>query len=127
MAQYKKDRHAFKYRVIFSSLQNVDLPNGMTVQKPVELFKRWAAIHNASANYIQTLEGFDRRKDLVIAVNATYKDPITFDMDTDAMTVTVNGHDYFIRVVDADEQADLDGFHLIYLRKKEYQTDSGGV
>lgn len=123
MANYKKDRHAFKYRAHFNTTELVDLPNGSTVSKTVEKFSRWAAIHKASAQYIQTLEGFDRRKDIVIAINAIYKDPIDFDFDFEAYSVTLKGKEYDIRLVDADEGVDLTGFHLLYLRKKEYQTD----
>lgn len=122
MATYKKDRHAFKWRATFNTTENVDLPNGLTTTIPVAQFSRWAAIHKASATYIQTLDGFDRRTDIIIAINAIYKDVITFDMDWDAYTITLRDRDYVIRYVDADEGVDLNGFHLLFLRRKDYQT-----
>lgn len=123
MAVYKKDRHAFKWRITFNKPELVDLPNGMTIEKPVEDFKRWAAVHKASATYIQTLDGFDRRYDIILAVNSIYKDKINFDFDYTLYTVTFKEREYIIRILDLDEGVDLRGFHLIYLRRKDYQTD----
>jgi len=123
MANYAKDRHAFKWRVNFNTTKRVDYDNGMSGTVPVVAFSRWAAIHKASATYISSLEGFDRRTDIVIAINAIFKDPIQFDMDFEAYSVTLRGKEYTIRMVDADEGVDLTGFHLLYLRRKDYQTD----
>lgn len=123
MASYAKDDHVFKYRATFNTTKQVEYDNGMTGTEPVVAFSRWAAIHKASAQYIQSLEGFDRRTDIVIAIKAIFKDIITFDFDFDAYTVTLRDKDYVIRMVDADEGADIRGFHLLYLRRKDYQTD----
>lgn len=121
MAIYKYDRHAFKWRVTFNTTAEKELPNGLTVTVPVPAFQRWAAIHKASSSYIRTLDGFDRRHDIIIAINAIYKDPIDFQFDIDAYSVTLKGKDYVIRLIDADEGVEPNGYHLFYLRDKKYQ------
>lgn len=123
MAVYKKDRHSFKWRITFNKPKLVKLPNGTKVTEPVAEFKRWAAVHKASTNYIETLDGFDRRYDIILAVNAIYKDRINHDFEQDLYTVTFRDTEYVIRILDLDEGVDLRGFHLIYLRRKDYQTD----
>lgn len=123
MATYKKDRSAFKWRASFNRTVDEVLPNGTKMSVNKEEFSRWVAMHDASATYIQTLEGFDRRSDIVIAVNAIYKDKISFDFDFDIYTVTLRGVDYIIRMVMPDEQTSPEGYHLLYLRRKDYQTN----
>lgn len=118
MANYNKDSHLFKHRVHFKKPELIDLPNGMTDTVLVEDFSRWAAIHKASSNYIQTLDGFNRTTDLVIAIRSQYKDKITFDMEYSVYTVILNDKKYEIRQVDPGDQAEIIGYHLIFLRRK---------
>lgn len=118
MTLYNKDIHVFKYIIEFQTNQLVDLPNGLTDDMPVTAFKRHGAIHNATSKYLETLDGFNRTTDVVVAIKSVRNDPIAFDMDTDLYTVKFRGKSYKIRQVDSDDGSDLVGFHLIFLRRK---------
>lgn len=118
MALYSKDLHVFKYPVEFQTNQIVDLPNGLTDDVPVTIFKRHGAIHNATGKYLETLDGFNRTTDIVIAIKSVRNDPIQFDMDTTPYTIKFRGKEYKIRQLDANDGNDLVGFHLIFLRRK---------
>lgn len=120
MASYSKGLYVFKYLAEFQTDQFVTLPNDDVAKKPVTVFKRHAALHNAKASYLETLDGFNRTTDIVIAIHAVRNDVIQTNMDYQLYTVIFKGVSYVIRQIDPDDSNDLDGYHLIFLRKKDY-------
>lgn len=120
MALYSKGLQAFRYKVPFKKPSIVELPNGDVKQDFVTEFTRHAALHTASGRYLATLDGFNRTTDIVIAIRSVFNDPIDVGMDYNVYVLTFKGLDYIIRQIDPDDKGDVSGYHLLYLRRKDY-------
>lgn len=120
MALYSKGLNSFRYKAIFKLPKMKKLANGdvKTVLEPS--FTRHAAIHTALTKYIQTIDGFNRTSDIFIAIRSVRNDIISVSMDYSVYTVEFKGVDYVIYKLDPDSKADLQGFHILTLRRKDY-------
>jgi len=131
MAQYQtrasklaKSSYRYTHKISATETQYVDLPNGSTVEKPVEIWSRSAALYGTSLKSTQTIEGYSGKTDVQFAVHSIQNDPFSkFDFDT-SMIIQVDGNKnvkYYVKNIARDTGI---GYHVITLTTNNETSSS---
>lgn len=118
---FAQQPYQFTHTLSASRLESVDLPNGSTVDKLVEVFKRKAALYHSSEKSTVTVSGFSSDSDLQFIIRKIPDDPFSkFDFDN-SMAITLDGNEdvnYHIKNISRADNA-LGAYHLITITSKQ--------
>ncbi len=116
------NRIRFRYVLSFGHSQSVEQPNGMYKSEFVKDFSRHAALYTVTDRTLQVLTGVDTTKDIVFAVTRQYHDQLTPFLDTSDLQVQLSSDPkshYSVTQVSYADDSELQGVHLIAIRKVE--------
>lgn len=121
--QFKTEPFLYNTTLIFNTTENVDLPSGLTVSKPVEKFRRQGALYRNTQTLIASIEGFNAKTDFTYAIRKQNNDPLgKLDFDN-SMIVTIASYPDINFSIQQISQADnsMNSYHLMTIRRT---TDS---
>lgn len=122
--RFEQEPRLYSTQLIFNTTEDVDLPSGLTVSRPVEAFRRWGAPYRNSQTLIASIDGFNSKTDFTYAIRKSANDKLSkLDFDT-SMIVKIAGYkdlEYNIQQLSVADNSTKNAYHLITLRlKKNY-------
>ncbi|MDC2815436.1 hypothetical protein PO181_00255 [Leuconostoc suionicum] len=123
MAQYQtrasklaKSSYRYVHKISATETELVDLPNGMTIEKPVTAWSRHCALYGTSLKSTQTIEGYNAKLDFQVAVKRIQNDPfMSFTFDTSAIIFLDNDTKTNYYIKNLERATDPFGYHVITL------------